>query len=451
MKIPSTTLLGIGFLHAALYINLSTALAGSATWNLNPATKIWNNPANWTPATVPSSATDVATFDVSNLTDITYSTSTEVGAFVFNPGASSYTFTVPLGNTSLTIAGAGITNNSGNPQQFVVSGGRKNMIGGDVIFQGSATAGDAIFTLNPGRFGEFAFPSFASFFDSSIAGAATFIVVGSLTNQNAALQFFDDSDGGTARIELVKGGILSISGHSLTTLTIGSLEGNGMVNQGPGETAIGSNNLSTTFSGVISSVNERGPIAKIGTGRLTLAGANLYTGGTIVNQGTLLVDNTSGSGTGTGDVTVNAGTLGGNGIIAGAVTVGTGGEPASISPGARGNNTGLLTIQGAITFGSLGTYEFQLDSTSFTADTLSTDGVAIGSGARFDARDLGSSAFPSGTTLLIIDNTGVNPIAGTFSNLADGAIIPIGSANSNNQYKVNYEGGDGNDLTLTAL
>ena len=448
MKIPSTMLLGVGFLYAALYINLPTALADSATWNLNPATKLWNNPANWTPATVPKTPSDIATFDVSNLTAITYSRSTEVGGLVFNPGASSYTFTIPF---TLTIARAGITNNSGNLQQFVVAGGRKNIPGGILLFEGSATAGDATFTLNPGRFGEFAFPAAMNFLDSSTAGAGTFIVLGSPTNENATLSFFDDSDGGTARVELIDGGVLFFLSHSLTTLTIGSLEGNGLVLQGPGETAIGSNNLSTTYVGVISSPDESGPITKIGTGRLTLGGANLYTGGTIVNQGTLLIDNTSGSGTGTGDVTVNAGTLGGNGIIAGGVAVGTGGESANISPGARGNNTGPLIIQGAITFGSLGTYEFQLDSNSFKADTLSANGVAIGSGARFDARDLGSSAFPSGTTLLIINNTSANPIAGTFSNLPDGAVIRIGSANSNNQYKVNYEGGDGNDLALTAL
>jgi autotransporter-associated beta strand protein len=441
-------LLGVGFIYAALYINLPTVLAGSATWNLNPVTKLWNNPANWTPATVPKTPSDIATFDVSNLTAITYSRSTEVGGLVFNPGASSYTFTIPF---TLTVARAGITNNSGNPQQFVVAGGRKNIPGGILLFEGSATAGDATFTLNPGRFGEFAFPAQMNFLDSSTAGAGTFIVLGSSTNENAILQFFDDSDGGTARIELIDGGRLLTSFHSLTTLTIGSLEGNGAFSQGPGETAIGSNNLSTTFVGVISSGSESGPIAKIGTGRLTLGGANLYTGGTIVDQGTLLVDNTSGSGTGTGDVTVNTGTLGGSGIIAGAVTVGTGGELASIAPGARGNNTGLLTIQGAVTFGSLGTYEFQLDSDSLTADTLSANGVAIDSGARFDARDLGSSAFPSGTTLLIINNASPNPIAGTFSNLPDGAVIRIGSANSTNQYQANYEGGDGNDLTLTAL
>ena len=310
MKIPSKMLLGVGFLHAVALINLPTALADSATWNLNPATKFWNNPANWTPATVPKTPSDIATFDVSNLTAITYSRSTEVGGLVFNPGASSYTFTIPF---TLTVARAGITNNSGNLQQFVVAGGRKNIPGGILLFEGPATAGDATFTLNPGRFGEFAFPSQMIFLDSSTAGAGTIIVLGSPTNENATLSFLDDSDGATARVELIDGGVLSFFYHSLTTLTIGSLEGNGLVLQGPGETAIGANNLNTTYVGVISSADKSGPITKIGTGRLTLGGANLYTGGTIVSGGTLLINNTSGSGTGTGDVTVNAGALGGNG------------------------------------------------------------------------------------------------------------------------------------------
>ena len=137
---------------------LQSASAGSATWNLNPTSKFWNNPANWMPATVPDRATDIATFDVSNLTAITYSVSTEVGAFVFNPGASSYTFTVPPGSTTLTVAGAGVTNNSGNPQQFVLAQGKKGNSAGVLLFEGSATAGDATYTLNPGRFGEV--PSF---------------------------------------------------------------------------------------------------------------------------------------------------------------------------------------------------------------------------------------------------------------------------------------------------
>jgi len=45
----------------------------------------------------------------------------------------------------------------------------------------------------------------------------------------------------------------------------------------------------------------------------------------------------------------------------------------------------------------------------------------------------------------VINNTAATPIAGTFSNLADGATVVVG----NNTFQANYEGGDGNDLTLT--
>ena len=38
-------------------------------------------------------------------------------------------------------------------------------------------------------------------------------------------------------------------------------------------------------------------------------------------------------------------------------------------------------------------------------------------------------------------------MAGAFSNLADGSALIVGS----NTYQANYEGGDGNDLTLTVI
>jgi autotransporter-associated beta strand protein len=43
-------------------------------------------------------------------------------------------------------------------------------------------------------------------------------------------------------------------------------------------------------------------LTKDGIGTWTLSGQNLYSSGTAVNGGTLLVNNTSGSGTGTGNV-----------------------------------------------------------------------------------------------------------------------------------------------------
>ena len=49
-----------------------------------------------------------------------------------------------------------------------------------------------------------------------------------------------------------------------------------------------------------------GKITKDGTGTLTLTGSNLYTGVTTITAGTILANNTSGSGTGTGAITIAA-------------------------------------------------------------------------------------------------------------------------------------------------
>jgi autotransporter-associated beta strand protein len=73
---------------------------------------------------------------------------------------------------------------------------------------------------------------------------------------------------------------------------------------------------------VISAVISDGSLTKAGAGVLNLGAANLYTGITNINEGTLLVTNTSGSGTGTGVVNVSANaTLGGTGTISGNVTI----------------------------------------------------------------------------------------------------------------------------------
>lgn len=107
-------------------------------------------------------------------------------------------------------------------------------------------------------------------------------------------------------------------------MTIGSLEGDRLALLGANNLTIGSNNLSTTFAGVIQGA---GSITKSGSGKLTLSGANTYTGGTIVSAGSLLVTNRRGSGTGSGPVQVNAGKLGGTGKISGNVIIGTGSGP----------------------------------------------------------------------------------------------------------------------------
>ena len=47
----------------------------------------------------------------------------------------------------------------------------------------------------------------------------------------------------------------------------------------------------------------------------------------------------------------------------------------------------------------------------------------------------------------IINNDGTDPVAGTFTGLAQGATLTIGSQ----QFQISYTGGDGNDVVLTQI
>jgi hypothetical protein len=73
--------------------------------------------------------------------------------------------------------------------------------------------------------------------------------------------------------------------------------------------------------------------------------------------------------------------------------------------------------------------------------------VTINSGATFTFVDTGTGTLTVGTVFTVINNTSTSPIAGTFSNLAEGAVF---TSNGNN-FQASYTGGTGNDLTLTVV
>jgi hypothetical protein len=52
-----------------------------------------------------------------------------------------------------------------------------------------------------------------------------------------------------------------------------------------------------------------------------------------------------------------------------------------------------------------------------------------------------------GTVLTVLTNTSATPISGTFSNLAEGAIITV----NGNDLRVSHHGGNRNDLSLAVV
>jgi hypothetical protein len=190
---------------------------------------------------------------------------------------------------------------------------------GLVAFFQNSTASEAVITTNGSTVSD-ALGSLIELAGSSTAANATLTATGgSNEGLGGAIEFFEDASGGTSRIPLLGNGSLDISVHNPPVVTVGSIEGSGHVFLGGNELIVGGNGLSTEFSGVIHDGGigggSGGSLAVLGT--LTLSGANTYTKH-VRQRRTLFVNNTTGSGTGTGSVQFNdGGKLSGVGKIAG--------------------------------------------------------------------------------------------------------------------------------------
>jgi len=222
------------------------------------------------------------------------------------------------------------------------------------------------------------------------------------------------------------------SGNLFTVSGNVGLSGNALTVNGTGNTLI---------SGAIIGIG--GSLIKQGSGTLTLTGINIYTGGTAVSGGTLLVNSTAGI---LGATTVsNAGTtLGGTGIL-GSVQVGGG---TNIAPGNGGNNTGILST-GQLTLLPNSNFRVDINGTipGIGYDQLNT---AIGgiSGVTITNSNLVvtvGTTLSVGQTFTILLKSSPGLVTGTF---AQGSTV-VGSDGT--VFSINYAGGDGNEIVLTVL
>jgi hypothetical protein len=262
-------------------------------------------------------------------TSLSMSSGVTINSMTFNAGASA--FFIETSGNSFSFVGAGIVNNSGVAQRiFSDAGGTTSFLNnstagnasltaaggsdhpfpvgtdsGSISFSGNSTANNATLTAYEGSVG----CGSISFSDAATADNATLTARGGGTGSTdicgAVISFSGNSTAGNATLiaragsQQYNGGGIWLSGNSTARvevfgngyltgdMSIGSIDGSGNVFLGANNLTVGTNNISTPFSGVISGT---GSLAKVGSGVLTLqsnyciaetVGLTLVTGSTI--------------------------------------------------------------------------------------------------------------------------------------------------------------------------
>lgn len=334
-------------------------------------------------------------------------TSGQIQAFGFNIGAGS----------TLVMSGSLVTNNTGvaTDLRFIKSGlgtlavsGSSNtsalgirLNGGGIEFRTGGSLGSAVITGD------------ATTLDKSIIIADAGVSVGN------ALNFLNS--GGSAVVTI---------GGSNTSGTVGFNSSISLSNASAGTGDALLTRFTATSAGRVefrgriqnnSTGNRQGGIYKVGDGTVVLTGSNVYTLGTVVHEGTLLVNNTAGSGVGGAAVRVDSGgTLGGTGTIALAtdtnVTVN-----GILSPGDSEANGGVGTLNftlagtGKLEFGA--TSVFNLQSGDTINFTTAGNWITVTSGAVINPFGEGWAA---GTAITIA--SGINLEPGTVWALSSEAL-----------------------------
>jgi fibronectin-binding autotransporter adhesin len=407
------------------------------------------------------------------------------------------------GGGSLTQAGSGtlVLTNTGNSQAgTVLSGGRLSIssegnLGASnvLIFNGGLlqVTGTAMTGLSSTRSSVINWTTFNGGFDiadssntltisSTIQGSGSLVKAGSGTLVLAGpANVISSYTGGT----VVQAGALQVGDGTSSNGSLGGSD-SGDANVLAGATLRFANPAAQSYNGVVSG---SGSLVKTAAGTLVLGGSNTFTGGLIVNAGTLQVASANALGSVSGAVTLNGGALDLDGFSldigalnsspgttvtmgTAALTIGNGDANSTIAgtiTGAGGgltiNGTGatllagsnsfsgptLLAANGVLTLAdnqalSLSTLDFgtgggRLGFGSLTAATLGGLSGTNYHGSGFDNRLALANATGTAVTLSVGNNTQSTVFAGDI--IGSGSLVKIGSGVLTISGTDSYEGG----------
>jgi len=309
--------------------------------------------------------------------------------------------------------------------------------------------------------GQFNSASLGNYYYGEIVGGATAtnLIIGPFTESASTLQYSNFlgtvviSSAGTLRFDgssgFVNGGtnaIFDVEGYLSSkypgSVWLGALEGSGTIG-GPNASGtvnyiIGSDNLSTVFSGPIDNglATSNNAVTKVGTGTLTLNGSLSYLGATVVSNGVLalqtsldstpsitLVTNSAKLDISSSGLTMGNSynqTLSGFGTVIGALYVSSS-YGCTLVPGASGT-AGTLTINGDLTLYDTTTNSMDFNTTLTTAgggtnDLIQVNGNLTLNGITYVRPNfIGSGAVNFGVPYTLFKYTGT--LTGDSNNLA---------------------------------
>jgi autotransporter-associated beta strand protein len=314
-------------------------------------------------------------------------------------GANTFGGNITISNGVLAIGGSGELGMGASYSGMISDNGTFNYSSASAQTLSGTISGTG--ALNQNGSGQLTLAGPNTFTGPTTVTSGILSVANTLALQNSTLNF----NGG------------SVTFNGITAAAIGGLSGTqnlSMLSQSSAAVAltVGSNNATTTYSGVLSGTGSS--LTKAGTGTLTLAGANSYSGTTTVNGGTLELP--------AGGV-ITGGALGGGGfLVDGGALTSTG--TTSFSP----LNSAFLETAGAANLGTLTEPNSDGLLIKITGGTFAASSLTLQRTAIFTTAPTTTSPIAASTTSGLYLN-------GSAANASLGALT-IGTGNSSDSVRV---------------
>lgn len=440
-----------GAMLLALQVTRGHAIGTTRTWT-GATDSNWGTASNWNPAGVPGQG-DVLVFPGAaplstnnNLNGLDLDTLSFAANYVVTGNA--FTVDTEIAVTNAVVSVANMVSVGADNMNFTVTGaaselnlgGTLNLGGHSPIFHGHGIIRTDDITgsgnVNMSGPGILEYHGMATYSGATTVGGGTLRAATDMANPCVI------SPGNLNR--LPAGGEVLVSGGAVLDLqcpvVIGELDGGGEVRTESGTAILRVNaNGDSQFSG---SITGPGGLtvgdASHGTYGLTLSGTSTYTGPTVIDGGLLSLFN--------GSIASSSGATASGGGVAG----GSGTYPALsltsalLYPGINGLPGELKAPSLIMTSASVARFDLGLDPSSYDHVIILGGAVNLGD-AGLDVRVAFGFDPPVGTAYTLIG--GASGITGTFHNLPEGAIFPVGTR----RFQITYKGGSGHDVVITRL